>query len=60
MIGVEMVDNPEKRTPMNSSSFVDIWERCKDTGVLLGKGGINGNVSRVESLISVGFICAAN
>jgi alanine-glyoxylate transaminase / (R)-3-amino-2-methylpropionate-pyruvate transaminase len=52
MIGVEMVDNPAERTPMNSTSFGDIWEECKDRGVLLGKGGINGNVS--QTLISVG------
>jgi alanine-glyoxylate transaminase / (R)-3-amino-2-methylpropionate-pyruvate transaminase len=46
MIGVEMVDNAEKRTPMNTNAFGDIWENCKDRGVLLGKGGINGNVSQ--------------
>lgn len=44
MIGVEMVESGT-RTPLNSSSFGDIWENCKDMGVLLGKGGINGNVS---------------
>jgi alanine-glyoxylate transaminase / (R)-3-amino-2-methylpropionate-pyruvate transaminase len=52
MIGVEMVENLEARTPMNSNAFGDIWESCKDRGVLLGKGGINGNVS--QTLISVG------
>lgn len=46
MIGVEMVDNASTRTPMNPTSFGDIWENCKDRGVLLGKGGINGNVSQ--------------
>lgn len=45
MIGVEMVENRDTRAPLNSTSFVDIWEGCKDMGVLLGKGGINGNVS---------------
>jgi alanine-glyoxylate transaminase/(R)-3-amino-2-methylpropionate-pyruvate transaminase len=44
MIGVEMVENSHSRKAMNANSFVDIWERCKDLGVLLGKGGINGNV----------------
>lgn len=33
------------RNPFNTTDFYDIWERCKDMGVLLGKGGINGNVS---------------
>jgi alanine-glyoxylate transaminase/(R)-3-amino-2-methylpropionate-pyruvate transaminase len=45
MIGVEMVENAASRKPMNASAVIDIWERCKDMGVLLGKGGINGNVS---------------
>lgn len=45
MIGVEMVESGGTRTPLNSIAFCDIWERTKDMGVLLGKGGINGNVS---------------
>lgn len=45
MIGVEMVENVKTRAPMNATTFGDIWENCKDRGVLLGKGGINGNVS---------------
>jgi 4-aminobutyrate aminotransferase-like enzyme len=45
MIGIEMVDNQKTRSPMNPTTFADIWEASKDMGVLLGKGGINGNVS---------------
>jgi alanine-glyoxylate transaminase / (R)-3-amino-2-methylpropionate-pyruvate transaminase len=45
MIGVEMVESQESRKPLNPTVFGDIWERCKDFGLLLGKGGINGNVS---------------
>lgn len=45
MIGIEMVDNLETKVPLNATHFVDIWENCKDMGVLLGKGGLNGNVS---------------
>ena len=44
MIGVEMVENSVTRKPMEVNNFIDIWERCKDMGVLFGKGGINGNV----------------
>ena len=44
MIGIEMVENAASRKPLNAVSFGDIWERSKDMGVLLGKGGINGNV----------------
>lgn len=46
MIGVEMVDDAKTRKPMNTAAVVDIWNDCKDMGVLLGKGGIGGNVSR--------------
>jgi hypothetical protein len=46
MIGIEMVEDASSRKPLNANSFVDIWERCKDLGVLLGKGGINGNVRK--------------
>lgn len=45
MIGVEMVENANSRAPLNASKFGDIWESCKDMGVLVGKGGIDGNVS---------------
>lgn len=48
MIGVEMVESGGTRKPLNATDFVDIWERSKDMGVLLGKGGINGNVSWVK------------
>lgn len=46
MIGVEMVEDSNSRKPINANSFGDIWERCKDMGVLLGKGGLHGNVSK--------------
>ncbi|CAO1403837.1 unnamed protein product [Diamesa tonsa] len=48
MIGIEMVDNLETKVPLNATHFVDIWENCKDMGVLLGKGGLNGNVFRIK------------
>jgi alanine-glyoxylate transaminase / (R)-3-amino-2-methylpropionate-pyruvate transaminase len=44
MIGIEMVEGAKSRKQLNANSFCDIWESCKDMGVLLGKGGINGNV----------------
>ncbi len=27
---------------------VQVWEECKDNGVLLGKGGYHGNVFRIK------------
>lgn len=50
MIGVEMVSDAATRKPMEANSFIDIWERCKDMGVLFGKGGINGNVRSSTNL----------
>lgn len=48
MIGVELVANPQTRTPISSTHFMDIWEDCKDMGLLVGRGGLNGNVLRIK------------
>lgn len=45
MIGVELVEDRNTRQPMTGANFSDIWEDCREMGVLLGKGGIHGNVS---------------
>lgn len=45
MIGVELVADKEKKTPLSVPHVLEIWENCKDMGVLFGRGGINGNVS---------------
>lgn len=50
MIGVELVADRETRQPLSAPHFVEIWENCKDMGVLLGRGGINGNVSTIHLL----------
>jgi 4-aminobutyrate aminotransferase-like enzyme len=44
MIGVELVSDPETRTPLAPADVLTIWEKCKDMGVLYGKGGFFGNV----------------
>lgn len=36
------------RTPLPADKMVDIWEDCKDMRVLLGKGGLYGNVFRIK------------
>ncbi|XP_065340976.1 alanine--glyoxylate aminotransferase 2, mitochondrial [Cloeon dipterum] len=48
MIGVELVSDAESRTPMQAPHFLEIWEECKDRGVLLGRGGLYGNVLRIK------------
>lgn len=48
MIGVELVSDKEKKTPLSVPHVLEIWENCKDMGVLFGRGGINGNVSFIN------------
>ncbi|KAK7792660.1 hypothetical protein R5R35_005118 [Gryllus longicercus] len=48
MIGVEMVNNKETREPLSREYFQAIWENCKDMGLLLGAGGLHGNVFRIK------------
>ncbi|XP_031572240.1 alanine--glyoxylate aminotransferase 2, mitochondrial-like [Actinia tenebrosa] len=48
MTGMEMVTDPELKTPMPADQIVPIWEDCKDMGLLLGKGGLHGNVFRIK------------
>ncbi len=52
MIGVELVKNKKTNDPLGANDFVQIWEDCKDMRVLIGRGGLNGNVSiyRVDLL----------
>lgn len=47
MVGVELVkDRKEKEPAVDETAH--IFERCKDLGVLLGKGGLHGNVFRIK------------
>uniref|UniRef100_A0A1B0CJ98 Alanine--glyoxylate aminotransferase 2, mitochondrial n=1 Tax=Lutzomyia longipalpis TaxID=7200 RepID=A0A1B0CJ98_LUTLO len=45
MIGVELVEDRTTRKPLSTPHVIEIWEKCKDIGVLLGRGGLNGNPS---------------
>lgn len=44
MIGVELVENPGTREPLKADKFMKVLEYSRDSGVLLGKGSIFGNV----------------
>lgn len=44
MIGVELVEDRNTRQPMLPANFSEIWEDCREMGLLLGKGGLHGNV----------------
>lgn len=47
MIGVELVADAETRTPLQAADVLQIWEHCKELGVLFGKGGFFGNVHTI-------------
>lgn len=44
MIGVEFVESKDSREPLAREKFQKIWNRTKESGVLFGSGGLNGNV----------------
>ncbi|XP_033124756.1 alanine--glyoxylate aminotransferase 2, mitochondrial-like isoform X2 [Anneissia japonica] len=48
MIGVEFVTDKASRKPLPAEEINHIWESTKDLGVLVGKGGLHGNVLRIK------------
>ena len=47
MIGVEIVTDQESNEPADAGYFGKVYEKTKDYGILLGKGGRYGNVLRL-------------
>lgn len=47
MLGAELVKSAKGKEP-NTPAAVDILEHSKDMGLLIGKGGLNGNVLRIK------------
>lgn len=44
MLGVELVENDEFASPLDGKKFLKMWEKTRDLGVIIGKGGLFGNV----------------
>ncbi|XP_058794811.1 alanine--glyoxylate aminotransferase 2, mitochondrial isoform X3 [Phymastichus coffea] len=53
MIGVELVVDPETKEPLPAAAVAQIFEDVKDAGVLIGKGGVRGNVFRMKPPLCV-------
>ena len=47
MLGVELVRDRDTKEPATTET-ADVLERCKERGLLLGKGGLFGNVLRIK------------
>lgn len=47
MLGVELVKDRETKEPATAET-AQVFERAKDRGLLLGKGGLAGNVLRIK------------
>jgi alanine-glyoxylate transaminase/(R)-3-amino-2-methylpropionate-pyruvate transaminase len=47
MLGVELVRDRQTKEPANTEA-ADVLERCRERGLLLGKGGLYGNVLRIK------------
>ena len=48
MIGIEMVRDKTSKVPLAAEKVAQIWEDCKAMKVLIGKGGLSGNVFRIK------------
>ena len=47
MIGVELVRDPATREPAKQET-ADVLEACREMNMLIGKGGLDGNVLRIK------------
>ncbi|XP_034108088.1 alanine--glyoxylate aminotransferase 2, mitochondrial isoform X1 [Drosophila albomicans] len=55
MIGVELVADRETRAPLATPHVLEIWETCKDLGVLFGRGGLHGNIINFRPPLCISY-----
>ncbi|XP_072397761.1 alanine--glyoxylate aminotransferase 2, mitochondrial-like [Diabrotica undecimpunctata] len=48
MIGVELVEDRESKKPLDPKKVMTFWEKCLELGLIIGKGGLHGNVLRIK------------
>ncbi|CAB4066657.1 AGXT2 [Lepeophtheirus salmonis] len=48
MIGMEMVEDKKSKTPLNPNKIMQLWDGFKDGSVIVGRGGLAGNVFRFK------------
>jgi alanine-glyoxylate transaminase/(R)-3-amino-2-methylpropionate-pyruvate transaminase len=50
MWGIELIKDAESKEP-NADATAKVFEACKDMGLLIGKGGLYGNVLRIKPVM---------
>jgi len=48
MLAIEFVKDKQSRKPLEATIVGELLEKCRQMGVLYGKGGINGNIFRIK------------
>jgi 4-aminobutyrate aminotransferase-like enzyme len=52
LLGIELVEDPVSKA-FASQQATELMDRCKNHGLLLGKGGLQGNVIRIAPPLSI-------